>query len=343
MGRESVRRTQQYALFGTIQAACVVIAVLGFDLLLFGRGYNPVVSAETLRRVPDAVAFVLERDPEGRVIGLGEALLPNTAMLFGLNDLRVYEPVADQRVLSFFERIDPALKSDIRSRFYLFLWHPDVDMLSLAGVRWVIVPVVDARVASETALAERGLVMRYRDGNAAVWENPRARPRVYLSEGWDEQLDTEPGLSDVARRSGPRGGPSIVASPASSTAPIARGGGGATGASVGGLREDPGVVDARFSPGRFEIRVDAAGPSLLVVNDAYYAGWQAWVDGHGVEILHANHLFMGIPVPDGEHSVTLEYRPIAIPIGIGVTTGGLLAIGVVILIARRPRRTPAAG
>ena len=220
VGREGAWRRARSGLFGTTVAACLVVLVLGFDLLLFGHAYNPVVSAETLRRVPDAVAFVLDRDPEGRVIGLGEALLPNTSMLFGLNDLRVYEPVADQRVLSFFERIDPALKSDIRSRFYLFLWHPDVDMLSLAGVRWIIVPVVDARVASQPALADAGLVMRYRDGNAAVWENPRARPRAYVSEGWAEGSDTRPALGDVARQSGPRGGPSIVEAPASANAPI---------------------------------------------------------------------------------------------------------------------------
>ena len=71
-------------------------------------------------------------------------------------------------------------------------------------------------------------------------------------------------------------------------------------------------------------------------------GRRGWI-GQSVEILHANHLFMGIPVPDGEHSVTLEYRPIAIPIGICVTTGGLLAIAAVILLARRPRRTVAPG
>ncbi len=318
--------------------AGLVVAVLALDLLLFGSRYNPIVPPETLRRVPDAVAFVRERDPGGRVIGLGEALLPNTAMLFGLNDLRVYEPVADRRVLSYFERIDPTLESDIRSRFYLFVWHPDVPMLSLAGVRWVLSPAVDARVAPEHTLANAGLVMRYRDRVAAVWENPFARPRAYLSDSWEEVVDARPALAAVARSSGPQGGSSVVEQRlvASSGAQRPRDNQG-TGEStaLGELKPGPGDVEASFSPGRVEIHFRAARPSLLVVNDAYYAGWQAWVDGHGTDVVHANYLFMGVAVPAGEHSVTLEYRPAAVPLGVGVTAGALLALGSLAVVARR--------
>ena len=246
--------------------AGLVVAVLALDLLLFGGRYNPIVPPETLRRVPDAVAFVRDRDPGGRVIGLGEALLPNTAMLFGLNDLRVYEPVADRRVLSYFERIDPTLGSDIRSRFYLFVWHPDVPMLSLAGVRWVLSPVVDARVAPEHTLADAGLVMRYRDGIAAVWENPFARPRAYLSDSWEEVVDARPALAAVARSSGPQGGSSVVEQlMGGSGAPRPgdeQGRGEST--ALGELKPGSGDMEASFSPGRVEIRFRAARPSLLV-------------------------------------------------------------------------------
>jgi hypothetical protein len=321
----------------------VIALALSSDLFLFGRAYNPVVSAETLHRVPDAIAFVLENGPEGRVIGLGEALLPNTAMLFGLNDLRVYEPVADQRVLSFFERIDPALKTDIRSRFYLFLWHPDVDMLSLAGVKWIIVPVVDSRVASESALSDAGLLLRYRDGNAAVWENPHARPRAYVSDGWDETTDITR-LADVAKRSGLHGGPSIVAQDPADKAALARSGfvGIAEAPAVASHQGNSGVVDSQFSPGRVEARVQAAGPSLVVINEAYYTGWRAWIDGQSAKIVHANHLFMGIHVPDGEHTVLLEYRPTAIPVGIGATTGALVTVGLIVLVVGLRRARPTA-
>ena len=34
--------------------------------------------------------------------------------------------VAERRVLSFFEQVDPFLRTDIRSRFYLFVWNPNI-------------------------------------------------------------------------------------------------------------------------------------------------------------------------------------------------------------------------
>src|SRR5205823_9795772 len=129
---------------------------------------------------PGAIAFLQQEDPNGRVIGLGEALLPNTSILVGLNDLRVYEPVAERRLFGFFELVDGLLRTDIRSRFYLFVWDPNVELLRIAGVRWVLVPLADHRVVPESALANAGLVRRYADAVTAVWEIPEARPRAYF-------------------------------------------------------------------------------------------------------------------------------------------------------------------
>ena len=38
----------------------------------------------------------------------------------------------------FFEVLDPNIRDDVRARFYLFVDRPQVDLLSLAGVRWVL-------------------------------------------------------------------------------------------------------------------------------------------------------------------------------------------------------------
>jgi uncharacterized membrane protein YfhO len=58
--------------------------------------------------------------------------------------------------------------------------------------------------------------------------------------------------------------------------------------------------------------------------------------------VHANHLFMGIHVPDGEHTVLLEYRPTAIPVGIGATTGALVTVGLIVLVVGLRRARPTA-
>ena len=56
---------------------------------------------------------------------------------------------------------------------------------------------------------------------------------------------------------------------------------------------------------RLQVNVDA--PGLLVVLDNYYKAWSAQVDGADAPLLRANHTFRAIPVPAGQHEVTMRY------------------------------------
>jgi hypothetical protein len=72
------------------------------------------------------------------------------------------------------------------------------------------------------------------------------------------------------------------------------------GGSVQVLSEEP---DVR------RLRVHADGPALLVVRENYYPGWRAAVDGRRAPLYRTNYLFSGVPLPAGDHDVTLTYRP----------------------------------
>ena len=50
-------------------------------------------------------------------------------------------------------------------------------------------------------------------------------------------------------------------------------------------------------------------PSVFVLTDTYYPGWQARVDGKETEILRANLAFRAIPLTSGKHLVEFEYKP----------------------------------
>jgi Bacterial membrane protein YfhO len=309
-------------------AGVPIVLAVGVDLFLFGRSYNPTTPADLLRQTPEAVAFIQREDPSGRVIGLGEALLPNTSILVGLNDLRVYEPVADHRLMAFFERIDPFLQTDIRSRFYLFVWNPNVELLRLASVRWVLVPLADRRVVPESQLANAGLVRRYADAVTAVWEVPQPAPRAYFEDLWQEvngeqtlfnALGVAPGQRTVIEGAAP---------------PQARG-------SRANSSTDVSTVSPRFSPGRIVLDVMAARPGLTVVNEALYSGWDAWVDGVKTPIFRANGIFMAVPVVGGHHTVVLEYRPPAFFLGLGISVASALLIVFAAVLGQRRRLSDA--
>jgi uncharacterized membrane protein YfhO len=84
------------------------------------------------------------------------------------------------------------------------------------------------------------------------------------------------------------------------------------------------------------LRVTAPDGGLLVVNEAFYPGWEARVDGVPTSVYHANYLFIGIPLAAGDHVVTLEYRPMAVPLG--AITSVVTILVVCLLVGLRYRR-----
>ncbi len=91
-----------------------------------------------------------------------------------------------------------------------------------------------------------------------------------------------------------------------------------------------------------DIQVLAKHPGLLVLNDVFYPGWQAFVDGQETKILHANYLFRGVLVPAGNHLVTFKYRPMSLMAGINLAVFGGIILAfwwICSTIAERKRRT----
>lgn len=91
-----------------------------------------------------------------------------------------------------------------------------------------------------------------------------------------------------------------------------------------------------FSNSRMTVQVAAARPGLVVLSDAYYPGWQAWVDGKPAPIYRANAIFRAVPVPAGEHTVTLAYRPVSLLVG-GLITAATLGVGAALVLWGRMR------
>jgi hypothetical protein len=66
---------------------------------------------------------------------------------------------------------------------------------------------------------------------------------------------------------------------------------------------------ASYEPGRIRVGVHAPGPGVLVVNEAWFPGWQASVNGRAAPTFRANYLLIGVVVPAGDADVVLEFSP----------------------------------
>jgi len=71
-----------------------------------------------------------------------------------------------------------------------------------------------------------------------------------------------------------------------------------------------GSVEFRqYTPTRIEIAVDYDYEAYLILNDAFYPGWHATVNGEATQIYRANVMFRAVRVPEGQSTVIFEFVP----------------------------------
>jgi hypothetical protein len=102
----------------------------------------------------------------------------------------------------------------------------------------------------------------------------------------------------------------------------------------------PGVARiVSFAPERVSVRVAASGPTLVVLAEAWYPGWQAQVDGRDVPTLPVNAWMRAALAPEGAHEVVFRYRSRLFAAGVIASLLSLAAV-VVALLPRRGRASP---
>ena len=84
------------------------------------------------------------------------------------------------------------------------------------------------------------------------------------------------------------------------------------------------------------LEINARRAAALVVSEAWFPGWTAFVDGHEVSVHRADGLLVGMTVPPGRHQVRLRYVAPGAHAGAAISSAFLLILGGVPL-ARRLR------
>jgi len=155
-------------------------------------------------------------------------------------------------------------------------------------------------------------------GPVAIFENTRVLPRAWLVTG-ERVVSAEQALTII--RSGRMPDRSswdpleevLVERPA--------------GVFLPDEKELRGRVDfVRHEPNRLELSAEAAVPSVLVLAENYYPGWQAQLDGRPVKTMRVNYNQRGVAVPPGKHTIVFSYQPRPVQLGIMISLLTLVAL-----------------
>jgi uncharacterized membrane protein YfhO len=81
-----------------------------------------------------------------------------------------------------------------------------------------------------------------------------------------------------------------------------------------------------YEPERVEVVVRVEAPGYLVLSDAHYPGWRAWVDGQETAVLTADLLFRAVRLEPGWHRVVFAFEPRIVRIGMAISAVGMAAL-----------------
>ncbi|HEX5759453.1 MAG TPA: hypothetical protein VF121_09690, partial [Thermoanaerobaculia bacterium] len=265
----------------------LLAGLVAVELLAAHGPANPPMPRRLASAAPPPLAFLQERlAPGERIVGLGPALPPNLASLYGLADVRVYNPLTPMPYHHFVYPLT-------RSPGWLIpeFGRPRHPLYDLLGVRYAL--------AKPGVRFPRPLRRVVEDPAGWVYERRRPLPRLFLpaaavsaqaapSAAWRDWLERNPNYAAralVERGLGDRTGWS-AARPAAARLAI--------------TRLEPARLDARLRLP--EVR--------LLASSVYQDGhWRLLADGRRLPTVHANGPFVGAWLPQGTRELALLYRP----------------------------------
>jgi hypothetical protein len=304
--------------FAALLAAGMVVELVAFQYDYYPQG-DPALY------FPDLPVFSrLATMPPGRVLGCW-ALPPTLNLRFSLRDVRGYDGADPRRVVTLLMacrepgRYPPP--SYALTQYYYPKFHSETEQtlpgaLNLLNIRYLL-------FRGDPKQGARALLQGQ---DYWVQENPEAMPRVWVPRQVHAIPEDEAVLAELLHDDFDPAQTAYVPEPLD--LPDACGGEGEV------LHEVPSEVT---------VAAHMRTPGLLILADAWYEGWRAFVNGAEVPIVRTDYLLRGVQLAAGESTVVFRYEPAGFVWGTRLMVGALAALLPWSLLVRRWSRSAPVG
>lgn len=321
----------------TVLAATAAAVVLLELFVLFPEGiYAPLANPYEKPPWLSLIAPASPGQPPPRVFGFDGLLYPNTAGVFGLEDVRTLNALYVSRYATY---IRDFVSQTFTDRFTgTGMPQTEVEgnpMFNLLGVDYVLADTTPIDPSAGPSGTGQYLPIGSEVGILQVFRNTEALPRALVVQDIQRVSGVTAAVSYLKSHgtAEPDGTTRVTTFDPSTQAVVE------VGQSVGTDLSSP--VPSTSAPARSAqiisyaddrvvVHVSAGSAGLLVLTDAYYPGWQATVNGRRAKVLPTDVAFRGVPIGEGTSTVVFQYRPFggdfgwALPL-LGIA--GFLAVG----------------
>ncbi len=257
----------------------------------------------------------------------------NVGSMFSFINMNSYSPYTLSRWHNFVRTTVEPSEFDQFHRIWPFygrigvikrLFLPQAQMAGVASLKYFITRYPSAEAAMLDANRDEWKLIYSggKDLELRVYENIFALPRAYLISNYTVMNDEEKSLEEVRKNVSELSWSVVLENSKPSFRPS-------------GANEQTGRAQiTEYATSEVELQVEANEPSLVILTDAYYPGWVAFVDGIEAPVLRANSLFRAVEVSAGNHTVVFKFQPASLRWGISVSSFTALLIVVGILWRR---------
>jgi membrane protein YfhO len=280
------------------------------DLWLFGSRYLVTFSPETVSMEREVKQF-LKDDKETFRLATPIFSLANAGMIEQIENVGGYDTIMLQAYSEFINFAQGLPTAEPNFAVTINAVSP---LLNLLNVKYYIV-----ESARTTALANLTLV--FQDSAYKVYRNNDVLPRSFVVHDLRVVNDRKAILSQMAS---PGFDPKSYA--------IVEQNFDAMPHHEGVQSPWPKII--QHSLNRVTIDADIQQSGLLVLGDAYYPGWEAFVDGKKTEIYRTDYVLRGVVVPVGHHVVEFRYEPLSFKVGAIISLASLIMVGGFLLWSR---------
>jgi hypothetical protein len=309
--------------------ACALATAVVGELWAADAGWNPVLPASAMYpRTPliDKLAelrWVPGAGAPTRVVGIGPALFPNTNAIYGFEDIRAHDPMANGRYLGALR-----LMAKVNTDDYFAKWNDlDSRLLDSLNVKYV----VGAQNLEMRDPQRFRMLYDARDGR--IFENADVLPRFFPARNivlefkgdkFVQRLVAQKELSQTAVvKTLPVDSDRMrldLLLPRPLTAP------------------EPSVTIVEARPTDFLLHIKAPRHALIVSSQPWWPGWRVTRNGRRVKPQPVNGPFLGFTVPPGEWDVRVHYFPLTFYLGMAAS---LITIAVLVVAGVRRRKLAA--
>jgi O-antigen/teichoic acid export membrane protein len=295
---------------GRIWAGLVVLAIAA-EAFVISWDFYPAVDPELIGYRTPVIDFLAEDTETYRITAYtpsgGRPLIANSPWFYDIQDIRGYDSIIPSQYVGFmqllqgqhdllYNRIGPITQAHaLRS-----------PLLDILNVKYVVTDLKDE-------IRAEGYTLVY-ENEVKVYRNDDYMPRAYLVANATFQ-ENEAKRRVALRSFDPRTEVHLEIPPPLPDQEVPA---------------DFGEVESlRYGANEITVLVDTPIPAYLILNDAWFPGWRAFVrpaDAEDpldaeqeVEILRANENFRAVVVAEGRHVVRLKYSPNIVKLGLYVS------------------------